>query len=182
MYISSVLIVWHAWVKLVLADDLSSVRTVIGWHAWARVILTDDVHKLCSYWLACLSQGGADWWYKPCSYLYRGDVSSCSFWLAHLRNNGAGWWSVLRIQALLIRIWIPLFTLIRIWIFLFSFIQIQPYDTDLDPYYFKKVMYLKQYFLYIFTWFSSSVGSTGPTQKVFFVKCSLPVNFVVPLE
>jgi hypothetical protein len=27
-----------------------------------------------------------------------------------------------------------------------------------------------------------SVRPTGPTQKVFFVKFSLPVNFVVPLE
>ncbi len=40
-------------------------------------------------------------------------------------------------------------------------------------------MYLKQFFSYIFTWFSSSVGPTGPTQKVFFVKFSLPVNFFV---
>jgi hypothetical protein len=42
-------------------------------------------------------------------------------------------------------------------------------------------MYLKQYhtFLYIFTWCSLSVGPTGPTQKLFFVKFSLPVNFVV---
>ncbi len=51
-------------------------------------------------------------------------------------------------------------------------------NTDSDPYCFKEVTYLKQYFLYIFTWFSLSVGPTGPTQKVFFVKFSLQVNFV----
>ncbi len=51
--------------------------------------------------------------------------------------------------------------------------------TDLDPYRFKEVMYLKRYFLYIFNWFYLSVGPTGPTQTVFFVKFSLPVNFVV---
>ncbi len=51
------------------------------------------------------------------------------------------------------------------------------FDTDLYPYRFKKVMYLKQYqfFLYIFT---SVGGLTGPTQKIFFVQFSLPVNFV----
>ncbi len=51
-------------------------------------------------------------------------------------------------------------------------------DPELDPYHFKEVMYLKRYFLYIFTWFSLSVGPTGATQKVFFVKFSLPANFV----
>ncbi len=56
------------------------------------------------------------------------------------------------------------------------------FDPDPDPYRFKEVIYLKQYFLYIFTWFSLSVGPIGPTQKVFFVKFSLPVNFIVPLE
>jgi hypothetical protein len=79
--------------------------------------------------------------------------------------------TVLRIQTPVIRI--RLFNLKRI--------RIRLFDTDPDPYYFKEVMYLKQYFLYIFTWFSLS-GPTGPTQKVFFVKFSLPVNFVVPLE
>jgi hypothetical protein len=38
-------------------------------------------------------------------------------------------------------------------------------------------MYLKRYFLYSFTWFSLSVGPTVPTQKVFFVEFSLPINF-----
>jgi hypothetical protein len=54
-------------------------------------------------------------------------------------------------------------------------------DPEVDPYCFKEVMYvyLKRYFLYIFTRFSLSVGPTGPTQKVFFVKFSLPANFVV---
>ncbi len=50
---------------------------------------------------------------------------------------------------------------------------------DSDPYGFKEVMYLKWYVLYIITWFSLSVGPTGPTQKVFFVKFSLLVNFFV---
>ncbi len=52
-------------------------------------------------------------------------------------------------------------------------------DPGPDPYHFKEVMYLKRHFLYIFTWFSLSVGPTGPTQKVFFVRFSLPVIFVV---
>jgi hypothetical protein len=60
---------------------------------------------------------------------------------------------------------------IRIWLF--------DIDPDPDPYRFKEVMYLKQYFLYIFTWFSLSVGPTGPTQKEFFVKFFFPDNFVV---
>ncbi len=60
--------------------------------------------------------------------------------------------------------------------------RIRMFDTDPDPYGFKEVMYLKQYFLYIFTWFFLSEGPTGPRQKVFFVKFSLPANFVVPLE
>jgi hypothetical protein len=46
-------------------------------------------------------------------------------------------------------------------------------ETDPDPYRFKEVMYLKQYFLYIFTSVSLSVGPTGPTQKVFFFQLSL---------
>ncbi len=37
------------------------------------------------------------------------------------------------------------------------------FDTDPDPYRFKEVMYLKQYFLYVFTCFVSC--PTGPTQK-----------------
>jgi hypothetical protein len=74
-----------------------------------------------------------------------------------------GYWlgPVLRIQTLLIRIWMRLFY------------------PDPDLYRFKEVMYLKQFFLYIFTSLSLSVGPTGPTQKVFFVQFSLPVNFVV---
>ncbi len=53
--------------------------------------------------------------------------------------------------------------------------------TDPDPYHFKEVMYLKQYryFVYILTLFSLSIGPTGPNQKAYFVKFSLPVNFVV---
>jgi hypothetical protein len=74
--------------------------------------------------------------------------------------------AVLRMQTLLIRIRILLVTLvvIRIWLF--------------DPYCFKKVMYLKQYFLYILTWFSLSVGPTGPNRKAYLVDFSLPVNVV----
>ncbi len=52
-------------------------------------------------------------------------------------------------------------------------------DPDPDPYHFKEETYLKQYFLYIFIWFFLSVGPTGPNQKAYFVKISLPVNFVV---
>jgi hypothetical protein len=44
---------------------------------------------------------------------------------------------------------------------------------------FKEVMYRKQYFLYILTWFYLSVGPTGPNQKAYFDKLSLPVNVVV---
>jgi hypothetical protein len=57
--------------------------------------------------------------------------------------------AVLRIQTLLIRIQIMLFTLIRIRILLFNLIWLQLFDTDPDPYHFKEVMYVKQYFLYI---------------------------------
>ncbi len=53
------------------------------------------------------------------------------------------------------------------------------FDADPDLYRFRKIMYLKQYFLYILTWFSLSVGPLGPNQKAYFVKFSLPVNFVV---
>jgi hypothetical protein len=56
------------------------------------------------------------------------------------------------------------------------------FNFDLDPYCFKEVIYLKQYFLHTFTCFSLSVGPTGPTQKVFFVKFSLPFLIFVPLE
>jgi hypothetical protein len=56
-----------------------------------------------------------------------------------------------QIKTFLIRIRILLFTLIRIQIMLFNLIRIQLFDRDLDPYRFKEVMYLKQYFLYIFT-------------------------------
>jgi hypothetical protein len=79
--------------------------------------------------------------------------------------------AVLRIQTHLIRIRILLFTLIRI--------RIRLFDTDPKPCHFKEVMNLKRYFLYIFTSFSLPVGPTGPTQKVFFVQFSLPVNFFV---
>ncbi len=96
------------------------------------------------------------------------------------------------------------------WRYIFSVADPDPFDTDTDPAFhfdtdsdpafqfdpdpgptvwygsgyllFQRgtLMYLKQYFLYIFTWFFLSVGPTGPTQEVFFVKFSLPVNFVVP--
>jgi hypothetical protein len=61
--------------------------------------------------------------------------------------------TVLRIQTLLIRIWIMLFTLIRIriWILLFSLIRIRLFYTGPDPYRFKKVMHLKQYPTYFYT-------------------------------
>jgi hypothetical protein len=59
------------------------------------------------------------------------------------------------IQTLLIWIRILLFTLIkiRIWILLFNLIRIRIllFCTDPDPYRFKEVMYLKPYFLHIFT-------------------------------
>jgi hypothetical protein len=62
---------------------------------------------------------------------------------------------VLRIQTLLIRIQILLFTLIltqiRILLFILIWIRTRLFDTDPDPYRFNEVMYLKQYFLYIFT-------------------------------
>ncbi len=92
---------------------------------------------------------------------------------------------VLLIQALLVQIQILLFTLIRIWIrfLLFNLIRIRirlfGTDPDLDPYGFKEVRYLKQYFSYIFTWFSLSVGLPVTNQKANFVKFSLPANFVV---
>ncbi len=74
---------------------------------------------------------------------------------------------MLRIQTLLIQIRIFYFTCIRLF--------------DTDPYHccFKEVMYLKRYFLYILAWCSLSVGLTAPNQKAYFVKFSLPVNFVV---
>jgi hypothetical protein len=53
------------------------------------------------------------------------------------------------------------------------------FDPDLHPYRFKEVMNLKRYFLYIFTRFSLSVGPTGPTQTVFCVESSPPVNLVL---
>jgi hypothetical protein len=88
---------------------------------------------------------------------------------------------VLQIQTLLIQIRKMLFTFIRIRILLSNLIRIRirlfGMDPDMDPCCFKEVMYLKQYFLYIFTWFSMSVSSTGPTQSAY-VKFSLPVNFV----
>jgi hypothetical protein len=59
--------------------------------------------------------------------------------------------SVLRIQTILIRIRILLFTLIRIQILLLTLIRIRIrlFDTDLDPSCFKEAMYLKRYFLYV---------------------------------
>jgi hypothetical protein len=60
------------------------------------------------------------------------------------------WKPVLQIHNILIRIRILLFTLIRIKILPFNLIWIRPFDTypDLDPYHFKEVMYLTQYFLH----------------------------------
>ncbi len=63
--------------------------------------------------------------------------------------------------------------------FRFGTIRIPLFDMDPDPYRFQEVTYLKQYFLYILTWFSLSVCPPGPNQKAFFVKFYLPVNFVV---
>ncbi len=65
-----------------------------------------------------------------------------------------------------------------------------PFDTDQHPTVwsgsgslsFKKGNVPKQYFLHILTWFSLSVGPTGPNQKAYFVKFSLPVNFVVLIK
>jgi hypothetical protein len=91
------------------------------------------------------------------------------------------WWTVLRIQTLFIRI--LLFTLIRIRILLFNliWIWIPLFDTvtELECCRFKEVMYLKQYFSYILTWFSLSVDPPGPNQKASFVKFSLLVHSVV---
>ncbi len=69
------------------------------------------------------------------------------------------------IQTLLIWIRILLFTLIPIRILFFNLIRIWIwlFDTDPDPYHFKEVMNLKQYFLYILTCFSLSVGPTRHT-------------------
>ncbi len=66
------------------------------------------------------------------------------------------------VMTLLIRIRILLFTLIQIRILLFNLIRIRLFDPDPYPYHFKRVMYLKQYFLYIVTLFSLSVGPIGP--------------------
>ncbi len=56
------------------------------------------------------------------------------------------------------------------------------FDPDPDPYSFKEVMYLKQYFLCILTWFSLSVGPTGPNQTAYFVKFLLQIKFVVLIK
>jgi hypothetical protein len=85
---------------------------------------------------------------------------------------------VLRIQTLFIRIRILLFY----------------FDTDLDPAFpfdpdptvsldpdlrsFEDVMYLRLLFIHL-NLVSLSVGPPGPHQKAYFVKFSLPVNFVV---
>jgi hypothetical protein len=104
----------------------------------------------------------------------------------------AGLWHLepwLRIQTLLIQIRTLLFTLIQIRTQLFTLIQIQILLFNLiqirirlfnpDPYCCEEVMHLKQYFLYIVTLFSLSVGPTGLNQKAYFVKFSLPISFVV---
>jgi hypothetical protein len=62
------------------------------------------------------------------------------------------------------------------------------FDTDpnqtinIDPNHYcsKEVVNLKRYFLYILTWFSSSVGPLRPNQQAYVDNFSLPVNFVVP--
>jgi hypothetical protein len=51
-----------------------------------------------------------------------------------------------------------------------------PFNTD--PYHFKEVMYLNSSFYTPLLDFSLSEGPTGPTQKVFLVKFSLPLNFL----
>jgi hypothetical protein len=61
------------------------------------------------------------------------------------------------------------------------------FDTDPavdpvpDPYCFKEVMYLKQYFLhrYILTLFSLSVGQTGPNQKAYCTLLNFPFQFIL---
>jgi hypothetical protein len=50
---------------------------------------------------------------------------------------------------------------------------------DADPYCFKKVMYLKRYFLFILTWFSLLIDLPGPNQQAYIVQFFLTVNFVV---
>jgi hypothetical protein len=47
---------------------------------------------------------------------------------------------------------------------IFLWIQILLFDPDPDPYHFKEIMYLKEYFLYILT------GPPGTNQKAYFVK------------
>ncbi len=71
----------------------------------------------------------------------------------HLRDCLGELETVLRIQNLLIRIRIVTLTRMRIMLFNLIRIRIRLFDTDPDPvpYRFKEVMYLKQYFLYIFT-------------------------------
>jgi hypothetical protein len=83
--------------------------------------------------------------------------------------------SVLRIQTLLIRIQIlhchfdtdsdPAFQFDTDPDLLFNLIRIRMIDQDSDPYCFKEVLYLKQYFLYISILFSLSVGPTGHKPK-----------------
>ncbi len=90
---------------------------------------------------------------------------------------------VLRIQTILIRIRILLFTLIRIQIRILLFIWYGSGSDCLIRIRFltvlSKVMYPKQYFLYILNWISLSVGLPGPNQKAFFVTFSFPVDFVM---
>jgi hypothetical protein len=106
----------------------------------------------------------------------------CEQFRIHISTGNAALGPVLRIQTILIRIRIRilLFTLkrIRIWILLFKLIRIRIrlFDTDSGLYRFKELVYLKQYFLFILTWFSLSVGLPGPNQKAFWFKFSLPVD------
>jgi hypothetical protein len=91
--------------------------------------------------------------------------------------------SVLWIQTLLtqIRIRILLFALIPIWILLFYLtrIRIRLFDMDPDPCRFKEGKYLKQYRTFYTSLLDFLCRSKGPNQKAYFVKFSLPVNFVV---
>ncbi len=119
---------------------------------------------ICWIWIhEKISDLDPEKWYWSEQIRIRTTVYCLSFLLLYLMN------SMLRIQTLLIRI--LLFSLIQI--------RIQLFDPDPDPYHFKEVMYLKQYFLYTLILFSLSVGPTGSSQKAYLVKFSIPVNFVV---
>ncbi len=100
-------------------------------------------------------------------------------------------WAVLRITTHLRRIRIRILFFIfkqiqiQIRIQLFNLIQIRfrirHFFTDLDHdrYRLKEVIYLKQYILHTFTWYSLSLGPTRSTKKGFFVKFSLTFIFFV---